>query len=231
MPNKAGASLGDVNMAHVPTEKPAKRETKNYITPAGFRRLQSEFEELRLKTRREVVQKLAEAAAEGDRSENAEYIYRKKQLHQIDRRIRFLLKRMSLAEVIDPSQHKGNRVLFGAVVIVEDETGKTTRYQIVGEDESEPREGRISWSSPIGRALIGKRVGDLATFRLAQGERELSIEGLEFPGGAEVVGTSAAIAAAQAEAKAVLAEAADGLGDDEGDNVDSDVENDNADMR
>lgn len=218
-------------MAHVPTEKPAKRETKNYITPAGFRRLQSEFEELRLKTRREVVQKLAEAAAEGDRSENAEYIYRKKQLHAIDRRIRFLLKRMSLAEVIDPSQHKGSRVLFGAIVVVEDETGKTTRYQIVGEDESAPREGRISWSSPIGRSLVGKRVGDVVTIRLAQGERELSIEKLEFPGGGEVGGSSAAIAAAQAEAKAALAETADEAADDEGDNVDSDVENDNADMR
>lgn len=218
-------------MAHVPTEKPAKRETKNYITPAGFRRLQTEFEELRLKTRREVVVKLAEAAAEGDRSENAEYIYRKKQLREIDRRIHRLLKRMSLAEVIDPSQHKGNRVLFGAFVIVEDDAGKTTRYQIVGEDESAPRDGRISWSSPIGRALIGKRVGDVVTIRLAQGERELSIEGLEFPGGAEVVESSATIAAAQAEAKAALAETADELGDDEGDNVDSDVENDNADMR
>jgi transcription elongation factor GreB len=216
-------------MANVPTEKPPKRETKNYITPAGFRRLQSEFEELRLKTRREVVQKLSEAAAEGDRSENAEYIYRKKQLYAIDRRIRFLLKRMSLAEVIDPTQHRGNRVLFGAVVVVEDETGKTTRYQIVGEDESAPRDGRISWSSPIGRALIGKRVGDVTTIRLAQGERELSIEKLEFPGSSEVLEGSAAIAAAQAEAKAALAESAAALGDDEGDNVDSDVEDDNAD--
>jgi transcription elongation factor GreB len=210
-------------MANVPTDKPPKKEQKNYITPAGFRRLQSEFEEKRLKTRREVVQKLAEAAAEGDRSENAEYIYRKKQLREIDRRIRFLLKRMSLAEVIDPSQHRGNRVCFGAVVIVEDEAGKTTRYQIVGEDESAPREGKISWSSPIGRALVGKRIGEVATVRLAQGERELSIEGLEFPGGGEVVEGSAAIAAAQAEAKAALAQSG-GDGDD-GDSEDDDHDN------
>jgi transcription elongation factor GreB len=220
-------------MANVPTEKPPKRETKNYITPAGFRRLQSEFEELRLRTRREVVQKLSEAAAEGDRSENAEYIYRKKQLYAIDRRIRFLLKRMSLAEVIDPSLHRGNRVLFGAVVFVEDDSGKSTRYQIVGEDESAPRDGLISWSSPIGRSLVGKRIGDVVTVRLAQGEREMSIEGLEFPG-TEIKEGSAAIAAAQAEAKAALESSAEDLGaedlgDDEGDNVDSGVKNDNAD--
>ena len=209
----------DVNMADVPTEKsPAKPERKNYITPAGFRRLQSEFEELRLKTRREVVIKLAEAAAEGDRSENAEYIYRKKQLREIDRRIRFLLKRMSLAEVIDPSQHRGNRVLFGAIVVVEDESGKSTRYQIVGEDESAPRDGRISWSSPIGRALVGKKVGDVATVRLAQGERELEITGLEFPGGGEVMTGSDAIAAAQAEAQKALADTDADLDSDDEEN-------------
>jgi transcription elongation factor GreB len=188
-------------MARVPSQKSAakKPEGKNYITPAGFRRLQSEFEELRLKTRREVVQKLAEAAAEGDRSENAEYIYRKRQLREIDRRIRFLLKRMSLAEVIDASQHRSDRVTFGALVIVEDEAGKSARYQIVGEDESAPRDGKISWSSPIGRALIGKRIGDVVTVHVAAGERELSIEGLEYPGAGEVMeGSAALIAAAQA---------------------------------
>jgi transcription elongation factor GreB len=189
-----------------------KPERRNYITPAGFRKLQGEFEELRLKTRREVVQKLAEAAAEGDRSENAEYIYRKKQLREIDRRIRFLLKRMSLAEVIDPSQHKSDRVCFGAVVAVEDEAGKVSRYQIVGEDESAPRDGKISWSSPIGRALVGRRIGDVCTVRVASGERELVIEGIEFPGGGEV---TASIAAAQAEAKAALD--AEGRADDDDD--------------
>jgi len=200
----------------VPSEK-KKPEQKNYITPAGFRRLQSEFDELRWKTRREVVQKLAEAAAEGDRSENAEYIYRKRQLREIDRRIRFLLKRMSLAEVIDPSQHRSDRVLFGAVVIVEDEAGKNVRYQIVGEDESAPRDGKISWSSPIGRALIGKRIGDVAVVRVAAGEREFAIEGIEFPGGDGAADQS--IAQAQAEAKAALAAVA-AAGDDVGDDAD-----------
>jgi transcription elongation factor GreB len=209
-------------MAVVPADK--KPEKRNYITPPGFRRLQSEFEELRLRTRREVVQKLSEAAAEGDRSENAEYIYRKKQLYAIDRRIRFLLKRMSLAEVIDPGQHRSDRVCFGAVVQVEDESGKRTLYQIVGEDESAPRDGRISWSSPIGRALVGRRLGDVVTVRLQSGERELSIEGIEFPSGGDAEGSASLIAAAQAEAQAALQNCPDppGDGDDDSAKIDDD---------
>ncbi len=211
-------------MAVVPRQsrdEEKKPPGRNYITPAGFRKLQTEFEELRFKTRREVVQKLAEAAAEGDRSENAEYIYRKKQLREIDRRIRFLVRRMSLADVIDPRQHSGDRVRFGVIVTLEDETGKRVRYQIVGEDESEPREGKISWSSPLGRALVGKEVGDVATLRVAAGERELSIEAIEIPGqlggdgGADEVRE---IAAAKAAAQAALAEqgaSADGADEDE----------------
>lgn len=209
-------------MAGVPRQSrddDKKPASKNYITPTGFRKLQVEFEELRFKTRREVVQKLAEAAAEGDRSENAEYIYRKRQLREIDRRIRFLMRRMALAEVIDPRQHTGDRIRFGVVVQLEDENGKRLRYQIVGEDESEPREGKISWSSPLGRALVGKEVGDVATLRVASGERELSIEAIEIPG-QEVAAASqsdpGAIAVAQAAAQAALAEAADG-DDDEND--------------
>lgn len=174
---------------------------KNYITPAGFRRLQREFETLRGPTRREVVAKLSEAAAEGDRSENAEYIYRKRQLRQIDSRIRFLMKRMAIAEVIDPSQHKGERVTFGCIVTVEDESGKGLRYQIVGVDESDPKEGRISYSSPIGKALIGKRVDDTATVRVNVGERELVVLSIEFPSGEQggEGGTSIAEAMLQAQ--------------------------------
>ena len=183
------------------------RAAKNYITPAGFRRLQREFETLRGPTRREVVAKLSEAAAEGDRSENAEYIYRKRQLRQIDSRIRFLMKRMAIAEVIDPSQHKpsqpeNERVTFGCIVTVEDEAGKELRYQIVGVDESEPKEGRISYSSPIGKALIGKRVDDEASVRVNVGTRELVITRIEFPSGelgAEGGGLSIAEAMLQAQ--------------------------------
>ncbi len=156
---------------------------KNYITPIGFRRLQREFETLRGKTRREVVAKLSEAAAEGDRSENAEYIYRKRQLRQIDSRIRHLMKRMAIAEVIDPSHHKGQRVTFGCIVTVEDEQGRLIKYQIVGVDESDPKEGRISYRSPIGRALIGKEIDDAVIVQVAVGTRELTIHSLEFPSG------------------------------------------------
>lgn len=215
-------------MASVPRQSrdgDKKPPGKNYITPSGFRKLQVEFEELRFKTRREVVQKLAEAAAEGDRSENAEYIYRKKQLREIDRRIRFLMRRMALAEVIDPRQHSGDRVRFGVVVALEDETGRRLRYQIVGEDESEPREGKISWSSPLGRALVGKEVGEVATLRVAAGEREFSIEAIEIPGQETTASGSSedgGIAAAKAAAVAALAEQGDS--DEEDDDYDTEDE-------
>ena len=156
-------------------------EVKDYITPAGFRALQAEFEFLRNSKRRFVVVKLADAAAEGDRSENAEYIYRKKQLREIDRRIRFLMKRMQAAEVIDPAQQRGKKICFGALVTVEDESGREQAYQIVGLDESDPKQGRISWSSPLGRALIGREVDDTTVLRSASGERELTVLRIEFP--------------------------------------------------
>jgi transcription elongation factor GreB len=190
------------------------RAAKNYITPAGFRRLQREFETLRGPTRREVVAKLSEAAAEGDRSENAEYIYRKRQLRQIDSRIRFLMKRMAIAEVIDPSQHKGERVTFGCIVTVEDEAGKELRYQIVGVDESDPKEGRISYSSPIGKALIGKSVDDEASVRVNAGVRELVIIRIEFPSGEQGGEGGLSIAEAMLQAQRGLEEGGDS---DEGD--------------
>lgn len=217
-------------MAVVPRQsrdEEKKPPGRNYITPTGFRKLQTEFEELRFKTRREVVQKLAEAAAEGDRSENAEYIYRKKQLREIDRRIRFLVRRMSLAEVIDPRQHSGDRIRFGVIVTLEDESGKRVRYQIVGEDESEPREGKISWSSPLGRAVVGKEVGDVATLRVTSGERELSIEAIEIPGqlaGETGSADPSAIAAAKAAAEAALAEQGGSPDAEEDDDYDAEPE-------
>lgn len=185
------------------------RAAKNYITPAGFRRLQREFETLRGPTRREVVAKLSEAAAEGDRSENAEYIYRKRQLRQIDSRIRFLMKRMAIAEVIDASQHKSERVTFGCVVTVEDDAGKELRYQIVGVDESDPKEGRISYSSPIGKALIGKSVDDEASVRVNAGVRELVIIRIEFPSGEQGSEGGMSIADAMLQAQRGLEESGD----------------------
>ena len=154
---------------------------KNYITPDGYKRLTSELEFLHFKKRPEVVGFLADAAAEGDRSENAEYIYRKKQLREIDRRMRFLSKRLDHVAVIDPkAQPRRDRVFFGATVTVEDEEGARHVYRIVGVDEIEGATGAISWKSPVGKALLGKEPGDTVTVRWHAGERELTVVEIDY---------------------------------------------------
>jgi transcription elongation factor GreB len=153
---------------------------KNYITRAGHRRLTEEFDFLRNKKRPEVVGALADAAAEGDRSENAEYIYRKKQLREIDRRLRFLAKRLDIAVIVDPTEQKRrDRVFFGATVTVEDEDGEAVTYRIVGADETGPA-GDISWRSPVGRALLGKALGDTVSVTIQAGVRELTIAEIDY---------------------------------------------------
>ena len=214
----ASAYNQPVTVADAKTAKPPE---KNYITPAGFRRLQREFEALRGPTRREVVKKLSEAAAEGDRSENAEYIYRKRQLRQIDSRIRFLMKRMAAAEVIDPSHHKGDRVTFGCIVTVEDERARMVRYQICGVDESDPKESRISYSSPIGRALIGKQVDDEVSVQVNAGNRTFVVASLDFPAGEGPSHDGSTIADAMLAAQRALEESGpDADADDDADNLD-----------
>src|SRR5262245_61913228 len=127
------------------TDGVSKPAAKNYITPAGYRRLTDEQAFLHFKKRPEVVSALADAAAEGDRSENAEYIYRKRQLRDIDRRLRFLSKRLDNVQVVDPRQQtRTDRVFFGATVTVEDDTGESAVYRIVGEDEIDGAAGEIS---------------------------------------------------------------------------------------
>ncbi|MEJ7731276.1 MAG: transcription elongation factor GreB [Polyangiaceae bacterium] len=152
----------------------------NYITPDGARRLSEELGNLRTVERPKTVLEVADAAAQGDRSENAEYIYGKKRLREIDRRMRFLTKRLESAVVVDPAKQKGDKIFFGATVDVEDEDGNQSRYTIVGEDEIDSTNGRISWRSPIGRALLGKRVGDTITVRRPAGEIELEIADLRY---------------------------------------------------
>jgi transcription elongation factor GreB len=153
---------------------------KNYITPAGHRRMTEEFDFLRAKKRPEVVGALADAAAEGDRSENAEYIYRKKQLREIDRRLRFLAKRLDIAVVVDPREQKRrDRVFFGATVTVENDDGDSVTYRIVGADETVAT-GDISWRSPVGRALIGKALGDTVSVTWHAGTRELTISEIDY---------------------------------------------------
>jgi transcription elongation factor GreB len=155
----------------------------NYITPAGAKKLQEELAELRSKARPKIVQEVADAAAQGDRSENAEYIYGKKKLREIDRRIHWLTKRLESAHVVDPSERpegERDRVFFGATVEVEDEDGKTSRYTIVGEDEIDTPKGRISYKSPLARVLFKKKEGDTVLFRKPAGEIELTILSIRY---------------------------------------------------
>ena len=149
-------------------------QARNYMTPEGARKLSEELARLRTQ-RPKVVQEVADAAAQGDRSENAEYIYGKKKLREIDRRMHFLTHRLKDAVVVDPKEQRGEKVFFGATVEIEDEDGARATYRIVGEDEIDSAQGLISYKSPVGRALIGKSVGDVITVRRPSGEVELSI--------------------------------------------------------
>jgi transcription elongation factor GreB len=164
-----------------PADKPNHGE-KNYITPAGYRKLVTELDFLRIKKRPEVVSALADAAAEGDRSENAEYLYRKRQLRQIDGRMRFLGKRLDIVVVVDPREQKRrDHVFFGATVTVENENAESRVFRIVGSDEIDSAGGAISWQSPVGRALLGKEVGDTVLVRWDEGQRELTIAEIDYP--------------------------------------------------
>lgn len=155
--------------------------TSNYITPAGHKRLTDELDFLQRTERPRVVSEVQEAAAQGDRSENAEYIYGKKRLREIDRRLRFLAERLKDVTVVDPATQSGDRVFFGATVEVEDENGERQRWQIVGVDESDPSNEKISWRSPIGAALLKKTVGDTVTYRRPDGETvELTLTAVQY---------------------------------------------------
>ncbi len=140
-----------------------------YITAAGFERLREELDGLWRK-RREVVKILSAAAAEGDRSENAEYIYRKKQLREMDRRIRYLGKRLEVLKVVDQRPSDPGRVYFGAYVTLEDEVGEEVEYRIVGPDEFNPQTGWISMDAPVAKALLGKALDEEVAVQLPQGE-------------------------------------------------------------
>lgn len=147
--------------------------TPNYITPEGLEALRSELKRLN-QERPEVVKTVAWAASNGDRSENGDYIYGKKRLREIDRRIRFLLKRIEGAQVVAPRETDGV-VRFASTVELEYEDGTSKTFQIVGEDESEPSSGKISWKSPIARSLLNQKEGDAITLRTPSGEQEVTL--------------------------------------------------------
>ena len=148
---------------------------KNYITPKGFLRLQSELDQLARVERPEVTKTVAWAASNGDRSENADYIYGKKRLREIDKRTRFLSLRIDLAVVVDPLQIKSEKVQFGATVTLTSEEEETKTISIVGVDEIDTGKNQISWRSPLGSSLIGKELGDTISVRIPSGTKTYEI--------------------------------------------------------
>ena len=155
-------------------------EGRRPITPEGFKRYQDELHALWHVERPKVVQEVSDAAALGDRSENAEYIYGKKKLREIDRRIRHLSELLDKLVAVEPKSMASDRVKFGATVQVEDEDGKEQTYQIVGADEVDGKARRISMNSPIGKALLNKREGDSVIVNRPAGELELTIISIRY---------------------------------------------------
>lgn len=153
---------------------------KNYITPEGLAKLRDEYQSLMHGERPKIVEIVQWAASNGDRSENADYQYGKKRLREIDRRVHFLTKRIEDAEVVDPKLMKGEKVLFSATVTLVTEDGDELIYQIVGEDEFDAKAGKISWKSPVARALLGKMLGDEVKLVKPSGEVFVTIENVEY---------------------------------------------------
>ncbi len=148
---------------------------KNYITPWGAQKLRDELHQLLDVERPNVVKVVQWAASNGDRSENADYIYGKRRLREIDRRLRFLTKRLDAAEIVNPKEQNSNKALFGSTIVVRYENGTQKTYRIVGVDEIDASRGHISWVSPMGKALLQSQAGDFVTVRLPRGEEEIEI--------------------------------------------------------
>ena len=146
-----------------------------YITPEGFRRLAAEHERIWTVERPRIVAEVEAAAALGDRSENAEYIYGKKRLRELDRRLRFLSERMDVLSVVDPAPHPSGRAYFGAWVTIEQEDGEERTYRLVGPDELDVARGQVSVEAPLGRALLGRREGDTVIVHRPAGPAEVTV--------------------------------------------------------
>lgn len=155
---------------------------KNYITPEGYRRLRAELLELIDEERPKVVEIVHWAASNGDRSENGDYIYGKKRLREIDRRIRFLTQRLEIAVITDPSVHHGqDQVFFGATVVYEDDLGAERQITVLGIDEADTLKGQISWVSPVARALLKSSVGDDVRLVTPHGLQVLKVLRVDYP--------------------------------------------------
>lgn len=153
---------------------------KNYITPQGAEKLKAELKKLLTLDRPELVKVIQWAASNGDRSENGDYIYGKRRLREMDRRIRFLTKRLESAEVVDVTQLDHSKVRFGAKVTVLDEEDNKKIYQIVGQDEIDAKFGRVSWVSPIAKALLNSKVGDVVQLQTPTGTVDLEVIAIEY---------------------------------------------------
>jgi transcription elongation factor GreB len=177
-------SAGDDADEDLDASPPLPAGARNYMTPGGFARLKAELEQLVQKERPVLVATVAWAAGNGDRSENGDYIYGKKRLREIDRRIRFLIRRLDAAEVVDPAAPRGDdaadQVFFGATVTVCDAEGDERTVSIVGIDEIDTARGYVSWISPIARALIKARVGDTVMLRTPGGVEELDVVSVRY---------------------------------------------------
>ncbi len=182
--NKAFTKEDDDKDDH--TEEPVSAEatlppgSKNYITPDGAAKLQEELRRLKYDERPKVVETVAWAASNGDRSENADYTYGKRRLRQIDRRVEFLIKRLEAAEVIDPQTVKSDQVRFGATVTIRNEDDQEKTYSIVGVDEVDVYKGKISWRSPLANALLKSKEGDSLTFNSPKGEQEIEVVKIKY---------------------------------------------------
>jgi transcription elongation factor GreB len=155
-------------------------EKKNYITPLGHQKLVDELEALLRVERPQVTQLIQWAASNGDRSENADYIYGKRRLREIDRRIRFLSSRLDAALIVDSAKTVSEKIQFGATVQVLNEEGSVRNFTIVGVDELDTAKGRISWQSPIGKNLLGKSVGDEVLIQIPAGEMTYEIVSIKY---------------------------------------------------
>ena len=164
----------------MPRWKPPQQRSSPYITPEGARALNEELKGLWLLRRQDIVPALRAAAAEGDRSENAEYIYRKKQLREVDRRIRYLSRRLDEVQVVHGAPPSRGRVYFGATVSVEDQEGRERRYRIVGADEIDPARNWISVDWPVARALLGREVDEGVEVQLPEGRIRLYLLEIQY---------------------------------------------------
>ena len=180
--NKAFTRESDADDDDEPTPAPLPPGTKNYITPGGYARLRAELLHLMDEERPQVVEAVHWAARNGDRSENGDYLYGKKRLREIDRRIRFLTKRLEIAEVTDPSAHHGSdQVFFGATVVYADASGDERSITILGIDEADSSASQVSWIAPIARALLRAREGDVVKLTTPGGMQEIEVLAVSYP--------------------------------------------------